>query len=95
MVKTTCLPGGGPGWPETGCGHARAGGRYRPRSVLVLVVVLVAATVPLALITAGMTPAAALSTAGAVTAFAFGVTHQVLHLLAGFGRRGAAAPVNA
>jgi hypothetical protein len=62
--------------------------------VLILVVVLAATMVPLMLIIAGMAPAAALSTAGGVTAFAFGVTYQVLHLLGGPGRRGATAPVN-
>ncbi|WFF08063.1 hypothetical protein O7622_05685 [Micromonospora sp. WMMD1076] len=62
--------------------------------MVVLVVVLVATVVPLVLIVAGMAPAVALSTAGGVTAFALGVTYQVLHLLAGSGRPGATASVN-
>jgi hypothetical protein len=62
--------------------------------VLILVIVLLAAAAPSVLIIGGMTPADALSTAAAVAAFAFGVTHQLLHMLGGPTRR-TVAPVNA
>jgi hypothetical protein len=93
--RKNCLPTSAGGRPRSGCGHARRGRRPRWRHVVVLVVVLVAALLPVALIKTGMTPAAAMSTAGAIAAFAFGVAHQVLHLLGGTGRRAAATPGNA
>jgi hypothetical protein len=45
------------------------------------VIIIVAAAVPLSLIAAGMSTAYALSTAGAVAAFAIGTAHQILNLL--------------
>jgi hypothetical protein len=61
------------------------------RTIIVIVIVFAAAAVPLGLIRAGMTPEMALATAGAVAAFAVGVTHQILGLLGGTSRPAASA----
>ena len=46
-----------------------------------IVLLFCAAAVPLGLILAGLSPTAALATAGGIAAFAVGVTHQVLGLI--------------
>ncbi|WP_344299955.1 hypothetical protein [Paractinoplanes deccanensis] len=58
-------------------------------------VLLVAVLVPMALIAAGMTAATAVSTSGAIAAFALGAAHQVAQLLGAPGRRAAPLPGNA
>ena len=69
-----------------GCAPARARRTARPGATLIVVIIFVAAAVPLSLIALGMSPAGALSTAGAVTAFAIGAAHQILGLLGASGR---------
>jgi VIT1/CCC1 family predicted Fe2+/Mn2+ transporter len=77
----TCLPE-----PDhqhgAGCTPARPRRRTSPHGTLIVVIIFVAAAIPLLLISMGMAPASALSTAGAVTAFALGATHQIVGLLA-------------
>jgi hypothetical protein len=74
MPSNSCLPDFPP---------RPAPGRRLPRAVLVVVIVFAAAALPLTLIGRGMPPAVALSTAGAVAAFAVGVARQILGLVAG------------
>jgi hypothetical protein len=91
LPENVCLPE-----PTPGSGSAAAPAQGGRRRVTLIIIILgCAAAVPLGLIRAGMSPAAALTTAGAVAAFAVGVTHQVLGLLASSLSRGAGPAVTA
>jgi hypothetical protein len=77
-MSNVCLPDP---VPKTWCGVPP-----HPSAIVIVIIVFVAAGIPLGLIAAGMAPVEALATAGATVAFAFGVTHQILNLLAGYTR---------
>ncbi|MFI7597098.1 hypothetical protein [Actinoplanes sp. NPDC049681] len=97
MTSPMCLPERDPRPRRTTCGPVRTRVRSGagPRAALIVVIIFVTAALPLAFIASGMSPTAAVSTAGAIVAFAIGATHQILGLIPAPGRRAVTRPVTA